>query len=102
MAKTRRTGEAGARTEPTRAGRPRQRMTAEQEGPLFRRVNYILFGAALAVIAIGFVFLAGGSITMAPLLLVLGYAVLVPLAILYRPRPGRGRAAEPGVEKPGE
>jgi len=99
MAKTRRVAEAGARPEGARTGRPRPRMTADQEGPLFRKPNYILFGAALLVIALGFVLLAGGSITMAPLLLVVGYAVLVPLAILYRPRAGAGRSAGAKAEK---
>jgi hypothetical protein len=85
MAKTRRVPDAGARTEQSRAG-GRSRRAAEREGPLFRRGNYVLLGVSLAVIAVGFVFLAGGSITLAPILLVLGYAVLVPVAILYRPQ----------------
>jgi hypothetical protein len=41
-----------------------------------------LWSAALAVIAIGFVDLARGGTTIAPVLLVLGYCVLVPVAIL--------------------
>jgi len=39
---------------------------------------------ALGVIALGFVVLAGGDTTIAPILLVLGYLVLVPLALLKR------------------
>jgi hypothetical protein len=50
----------------------------------FGKKNYILFGVALVVIAIGYVFLAQGSITLAPLLLVVGYCVLVPWAILAK------------------
>ena len=42
----------------------------------------MLWVAALAMIAIGFVDLARGGTTIAPILLVLGYCVLVPLAIL--------------------
>ena len=53
-------------------------------GPAFTRRNYVLFGAALLTIAAGFLTLAGGSITLAPILLVIGYLVLVPLAILKR------------------
>jgi hypothetical protein len=53
----------------------------------FGRKNYILFGVALVVIAIGYVFLAQGSITLAPLLLVVGYCVLVPWAILAKNQP---------------
>ena len=41
-----------------------------------------LWAAALAVITIGFVDLARGGTTIAPVLLVLGYCVLVPVAIL--------------------
>ena len=37
---------------------------------------------ALATIVIGFADLARGGVTIAPVLLVLGYCVLVPLAIL--------------------
>ena len=45
-------------------------------------VNYALLGAGLVSIAIGFVLLAGGSIVAAPLLLALGYVVLIPLGII--------------------
>jgi hypothetical protein len=41
-----------------------------------------LWGAALAVILFGFADLAAGGTTVAPILLVLGYCVLVPIAIL--------------------
>ena len=41
-----------------------------------------LWVAALAAIAVGFADLARGGTTIAPVLLVLGYCVLVPLAIL--------------------
>jgi hypothetical protein len=41
-----------------------------------------LWTAALAVIALGFADLARGGTTIAPVLLVLGYCVLVPVAIL--------------------
>lgn len=50
----------------------------------FGRLNYIMFGVALLVIIIGYVLLAQGSITMAPLLLVVGYCVLVPVAIMVK------------------
>jgi hypothetical protein len=41
-----------------------------------------LWAAALAVIVVGFADLARGGTTVAPVLLVLGYCVLVPVAIL--------------------
>lgn len=46
--------------------------------------NYMIFGAGLLVIILGYVALAMGSITLAPILLVLGYCVLVPVAIVIR------------------
>ena len=54
------------------------------QGPSFTRKNYVLLGVALAVIALGFVLLGQGSITLAPVLLVIGYLVLVPIAIMKR------------------
>ena len=56
----------------------------------FGRRNWLLFGVGLAVIVLGYVLLsippADGflSLTAAPLLLVLGYCVILPVAILYR------------------
>jgi len=44
--------------------------------------NYYIFGAALLVIIIGYISLASGSITLAPILLVLGYCVLIPISIM--------------------
>lgn len=54
------------------------------QGPVFTRKNYTLLAIALGVIVLGFVVLAMGDITMAPILIVAGYLVLVPLAILKR------------------
>ena len=48
----------------------------------FSAINGILIAAGLAAITLGYVMLAGGSTVAAPLLLVLGYAVLVPLGII--------------------
>lgn len=48
----------------------------------FSAVNGALGAAGLGAIALGYYLLAQGSITAAPLLLVLGYVVLLPLAII--------------------
>ncbi len=48
----------------------------------FSPINGVLIVLGLAVIAAGYVLLAKGSITAAPLLLVLGYGVLIPLGII--------------------
>ena len=44
--------------------------------------NKALFGAGLAAVALGYGFLSQGDITIAPLLLVGGYCVLIPLAFI--------------------
>ena len=57
--------------------------SADPQAPLsFSAVNAGLAAAGLLSIVIGYVLLAQGSITAAPLLLVLGYVVLLPLAII--------------------
>jgi hypothetical protein len=48
----------------------------------FSAINGVLLVLGLAAITAGYVLLARGSTIGAPLLLVLGYAVLVPLAII--------------------
>ena len=42
----------------------------------------LFWGLALVTIVVGFVDLARGGETVAPILLVIGYCVLVPMAIL--------------------
>lgn len=48
----------------------------------FTRVNAALGAAGLLTLTLGYWLLAQGSITAAPLLLVLAYVVLLPLAII--------------------
>lgn len=47
-----------------------------------RTFRWKVFGSGIACIVMGFVLLAVNNITVAPVLLVLGYCVLVPLAFL--------------------
>ena len=55
----------------------------ERVGSLrFSIQNWALLAAGLAAIVVGYVLLAGGSTVAAPLLLVLGYVVLIPLGII--------------------
>ncbi len=49
-----------------------------------------LFWIALVVITVGYVLLGRGDITSAPLLLVTGYCVLLPLFIWWSFRSGTG------------
>ena len=66
-----------------RATRNRGRNRRREPGSLrFSRKNGILGLAGLLVIVLGYTLLAQGSITAAPLLLVLGYLVLLPLALV--------------------
>ncbi len=61
---------------------PEERKDRDPTGFAFAPINYALFGAALAAIIAGYLLLSRGSVTAAPLLLVLGYIVLVPAALL--------------------
>lgn len=44
--------------------------------------NFAVLGAALVVIVVGYVLLDRGSVTAAPVLLTLGYVVLIPTGLL--------------------
>lgn len=50
----------------------------------FGRKNYIIFGLAALTIIGGYLSLSAGSITLAPILLLLGYLVLIPWGILAK------------------
>ncbi len=56
------------------------------------RQNFIILGFALLVIAAGYAAMLEGSIegflplVVSPILLVLGYCVIIPIGILYRKR----------------
>jgi len=60
----------------------RARATAEPGRIRFGRRSLLLFAAGAASIAVGYVLLAAGSVTAAPLLLVSGYCVFFPMGIL--------------------
>lgn len=50
----------------------------------FSKRNYLIFAAAAVVILVGYVALSKGSITLAPILLLTGYLVLIPWGILAK------------------
>ena len=60
------------------------------EGLPFKRKNWFVFAVGLAVIALGYFLLSippadeFWSLTMAPVLLVVGYCVIIPAAILLK------------------
>ena len=56
---------------------------AELDTPVRSR-TWLWWGLAVAALLLGYVDLIRGGITLAPILLVLGYCVLIPIAILKR------------------
>jgi fatty acid desaturase len=71
------------RPEPVSSRASAAPVSADTESSLrFSVVNLVLLGAGLAAIVAGFALLGGHSTVLAPLLLVLGFAVLVPLGII--------------------
>ena len=58
----------------------------------FGKINYILFGIGLIVILLGHILMATGetesiqSIKLSPIILIIGYCILIPMAILIKPK----------------
>ena len=50
----------------------------------FKTKNWVLLGTGIVTIIAGYLLLGQGSITFAPLLLVAGYCVIIPIAILIK------------------
>jgi len=48
----------------------------------FGAVNAVLFIVAAVVLGVGYLLLAKGSTTAAPILLVVGYCILLPLGLI--------------------
>ena len=68
---------------------------------IFSVKNYILFGVSIAVLVAGYLLLGQGPVynplswTYAPIVLVLAYLVIIPLAILYKDKDD----ASEGIDK---
>ena len=85
----------------------RQKGFSQGDIPLSRQ-NYVIMGIGVAVVIAGYLAMLEGSVegfmplVVSPILLVLGYCVVVPLGILYRKTsPGGGEAgSNPKSEKP--
>jgi uncharacterized membrane protein HdeD (DUF308 family) len=60
----------------------------------YGKKNYIFLALALIVIILGFITLAQGSITLAPILLVVGYCVLLPIALIIKGKPEEDEAPQ--------
>ena len=62
----------------------RKKNAAPEPSLKFSKANLWFGLGGLATIALGYFLLGRGSITMAPMLLVVGYVVLLPLAIILQ------------------
>ncbi len=51
----------------------------------FGKLNYILFAAGLLIITAGWFLLRAGHISLSPVMLILGYCVIIPVAIVFVP-----------------
>lgn len=69
----------------------RRKASREAHLPLGKQ-NFLILGAGLIVILIGYLTMITGGVegflplVVAPILLVAGYCVVIPIGILYRPR----------------
>ena len=60
------------------------------KGWTFGKTNYLIFSIGLALVIIGYIFMANGevnsfqSLTLAPIMLFLGYIVVIPASLVYR------------------
>lgn len=60
------------------------------EGWTFTKKNYIIFALGTLLIALGYIVMATGettstqSLTIAPIMLFIGYVVVIPTALIYR------------------
>ncbi len=70
--------------------RQARKVSLKIEALPFTRLNYQIFAAGLLLIILGYVALAQPpansfmSLTVAPILLILGYCVVIPFAIMYQ------------------
>ena len=58
----------------------------------FGKINYQLFGIGLLTIILGYIVMSTGetesiqSVKIAPLILIVGYCIIIPAAILVKPK----------------
>ena len=56
----------------------------------FKKINYLIFGIGVLMIILGYVLMGYGdvdsvlSLKVAPLILFIGYVILIPISILYK------------------
>jgi hypothetical protein len=81
-----------------KGGRRVQQAIPEAELP--QRMNYIILITGVITVLVGFLVMSAGdavsslSVTVAPLILFIGYCVIIPLGIIYKQKKPAGEAAE--------
>ena len=99
--------EARSRAQRRRSGRQQDRRGRASRGLPYTRWNAVMFAVALGVIVIGYICLSRPpvdgflSLTLAPVLLVLGYCVLIPIALLVGGPFGKEASTEASGEDVG-
>lgn len=77
------------------------RKTRKEESFPFGRENYLILLTGVVVIALGYLALSEKTVegflplTVAPILLVLGYCVIIPVGIMYRKKDRSAGTVEP-------
>lgn len=92
-----------------KTGRKRRKTKATKKkrdvykGLPYGKTNYIILGTGLISIIIGFIVLNIGNTIISTILLVLGYMVLIPIALLLTSKGGKSekKIGEPSVGSKG-
>jgi hypothetical protein len=56
----------------------------------FNKINYMLFGIGLTIIGLGYIIIANNTVDssaatkIGPLILFIGYCVIIPVSIMYK------------------
>ncbi len=73
------------------------------EGPIFSSVNFKLLGVCVLLLLIGYIFLGQGPVynhiswSIAPIILVAVYCILLPITILYKKKEDNSDKKKKGV-----
>ena len=73
------------------------------EGPIFSSVNFRLLGICVVLLIIGYIFLGQGPVynpmswSIAPIILVAVYCILLPVTILYKKKENNTDKKNKGV-----
>lgn len=91
---------------PIRKTDKKRKTTRDEQMPL-QRQNYVILGVGLLVIIAGYLAMMEGSVegflplVVAPILLVIGYCIVIPFGILYRNREKKEVLGPPQQESSG-